>query len=169
MEFRSPRCFGLLSALSALAGGLLLSACASQGPTSTMEAGPVAAAQIPPRIRAEEITGRWGLAAYHKEADRPRTEAAARNQCKQPVVISVGPSGGVMMYLPDSSKLEELRMKGAVGNKTFIGAAGEEPGAGQDREILSFDGRVMITRFVDPEINGRYGTSVYVRCAPKAA
>jgi len=27
---------------------------------------------------------------------------------------------------------------------------------------------VMITRYVDPEIHGRYGTSVYVRCAPRA-
>jgi hypothetical protein len=168
MEFRLPRYFGFLPALSALAGGLVLSACASQGPTSTMEAAPAGAPLIPPKIRAEEITGRWGLAAYHKADDRARTEAAARNQCKQPVVISMGPTGGVMMYLPDSSKLEELRMKGAAGNKTFIGPSGEEAGAGQDREILSFDGRVMITRYVDPEINGRYGTSVYVRCAPRA-
>ena len=133
-----------------------------------MEAGPAAAPLIPPKIRAEEITGRWGLAAYHKETDRARTEAAARNQCKQPVVISMGPTGGVMMYLPDSSKLEELRMKGAAGNRTFIGASGDEAGGGQDREILSFDGRVMITRYTDPEINGRYGTSIYVRCAPRA-
>jgi hypothetical protein len=168
MEFCSPRYLGLLPALSALAGGLLLSACASQGPTSTMEGAPASAALLPPKIRAEEITGRWGLAAYHKENDRPRTEAAARNQCKQPVVISMGPTGGVMMYLPDSSKLEELRMKGAPGNKTFIGVSGEEAGSGQDREIVSFDGRVMITRYPDPEINGRYGTSVYVRCAPRA-
>jgi hypothetical protein len=38
----------------------------------------------------------------------------------------------------------------------------------QDREIVSFDGRVMIMRFVDPEVAGRYGTSVYVRCGPRA-
>ncbi len=130
MGIRSSRYFGLLSALSALAGGLLLSACASQGPNTTMASAPAAAPDIPPRIRAEEITGRWGLAAYHKEPDRPRTEAAARNQCKQPVVISMGPTGGVMMYPPDSSKLEELRMKGAPGNKTYIGAAGEPAGTG---------------------------------------
>jgi hypothetical protein len=169
MGIRSSRYLGFLPALSGLAVGALLSACASQGPNSTMEGGPVAAAPlIPSRIRAEEITGRWGLAAYHKEPDRARTEAAARNQCKQPVVISIGPTGGVMMYLPDSSKLEELRMKGAPGNKVFIGVSGEEPGSGQDREIISFDGRVMLTRYPDPEINGRYGTSVYVRCAPRA-
>jgi hypothetical protein len=37
-----------------------------------------------------------------------------------------------------------------------------------DREIVSFDGRVMLLRFTDPEIAGRYGTGVYVRCAPSA-
>jgi hypothetical protein len=168
LGIRSSGYLGVLPALSALAGGLLLSACASQGPNTTMASAPASAPDIPPRIRAEEITGRWGLAAYHKDADRPRTEAAARNQCKQPVVISMGPTGGVMMYPPDSSKLEELRMKGAPGNKTYIGAAGEPAGTGSDREVLSFDGRVMITKFPDPEINGRYGTSVYVRCAPRA-
>jgi hypothetical protein len=156
------------AAFSAVAVGLLLSGCASTGPTDNMAMAPAAAPQVPPRYRAEEITGRWGLAAYHKDADRPRTEAAARNQCKQPVVISMGPTGGVMMYLPDSSKLEELRLKGSQGGRTFIGAASDEAGGGQDREILSFDGRVMITKYVDPEIAGRYGTSVYVRCAPRA-
>ena len=29
---------------------------------------------------------------------------------------------------------------------------------------MSFDGRVLVTRFTDPEVAGRYGTSVYVRC-----
>ena len=37
--------------------------------------------------------GRWGLAAYHKDEDRGRTEAAAANQCKQPYVITLGPTG----------------------------------------------------------------------------
>lgn len=144
----------------------VLAGCASQGPVSPTAA-PTMAPEIPPKIRAEEITGRWGLAAYHKPEDRARTEAAARNQCKQPYVIAMGPTGGVMMHLADSAKVEELRMKGAPGDKTFIGPPGETPSM-QDREIISFDGRVMITRFVDPEVNGRYGTSVYVRCAPRA-
>jgi hypothetical protein len=33
---------------------------------------------------------------------------------------------------------------------------------------VSFDGRVMILRFTDVEVAGRYGTGVYVRCAPRA-
>ncbi len=151
-------------AVAALA--LWAAGCASQmGPTAAPEAAPVP--EIPPAIKPAEIVGRWGYAAFHRPDDRARTEAAARNQCKQPVNIGAGPTGGVMMYLADSDKLEELRVKGAPGNKTFIGPAGE-PGGPQDREITSFDGRVMIMRFVDPEVAGRYGTSVYVRCGPRA-
>jgi hypothetical protein len=26
----------------------------------------------------------------------------------------------------------------------------------------------MTVRFLDPEVSGRYGTQVYVRCAPRA-
>jgi hypothetical protein len=39
----------------------------------------------------------------------------------------------------------------------------------QDREIVSFDGRVMVLKYVDPEVDGRYGTGIFVRCAPRAA
>jgi hypothetical protein len=123
--------------------------------------------EIPARVRSSEIIGRWGYAAYHKPEDRSRVEANARGQCKQPFVIGQGPNGGVMMYLADSSELQELRLKGSPGGKDYIGPAGQTPGP-QDREIVSFDGRVMLLRFVDPEIDGRYGTGVFVRCAPRA-
>jgi hypothetical protein len=123
---------------------------------------------VPPAIKPQEITGRWGLAAFHKPDDRPRTETAARNGCKQPYVIGMGPGGGVMMHMPDSAQPTELRMKGAPGNKTFIGPPTEPAGSPQDREVTSFDGRVMTVRFLDPEVAGRYGTQVYVRCAPRA-
>jgi hypothetical protein len=33
---------------------------------------------------------------------------------------------------------------------------------------VSFDGRVMLLKFTNPEIDGRYGTGIYVRCAPAA-
>lgn len=152
--------------VSILGFALLLAGCAAQQ-TSPMMAEPALAPEIPPAIKPAEIVGRWGFAAFHRPDDRARTETAARNQCKQPVNIGAGPGGGVMMYLADSDKLEELRVKGAPGNKTFVGPAGE-PGGEKDREITSFDGRVMLMRFVDPEVSGRYGTSVYVRCGPRA-
>lgn len=148
-----------------LAAMLAVAGCAGSGNTPTTMA-PVAA-EIPPAIKAQEITGRWGLAAFHNPQDLKRTEAAARNGCRQPYNIGMGPSGGVIMHMPDKAQPEELRLKGAPGNKTFIGPEGE-PGGIQDREITSFDGRVMTIRFLDPEVAGRYGTQVYVRCAPRA-
>jgi hypothetical protein len=129
---------------------------------------PLPAPEIPATIRASEVIGRWGYAAYHRPEDRARTEAAARGQCRQAVVINAGPTGGLLMYLADQSELQELRLKGSQSGQNYIGPANEPAGGPQDREIVSFDGRIMVLRFVNPEINGRYGTGVYVRCAPAA-
>ena len=89
---------------------------------------PAQAPEIPATIRSSEIVGRWGYAAFHRQEDRPRTETAARGQCRQAVVINQGSSGGVMMYLADSSELQELRLKGGPNNRNFIGPAGEPAG-----------------------------------------
>jgi hypothetical protein len=72
-----------------------------------------------------------------------------------------------MMYLADQSQLQELRLKGGPNGKNYVGPPGEAGGP-QDREISAFDGRVMLLTFTDPEVAGRYGTGVYVRCAPRA-
>ena len=56
---------------------------------------------------------------------------------------------------------------GRPGGKNFIGPPGPSGGE-QDREIVSFDGRVLVTRFVDKDAAVRYGNMVYVRCAPRA-
>lgn len=155
-----------IRSISGLAAALAVAGCAGSGNSpSTM--GPVAA-EVPPAIKAQEITGRWGLAAFHNPQDLKRTEAAARNGCRQPYNIGMGSSGGVIMHMPDKAQPEELRLKGAPGNKTYIGPPGEPAGGMQDREITSFDGRMMTVRFLDPEVSGRYGTQVYVRCAPRA-
>jgi hypothetical protein len=129
---------------------------------------PLPAPDIPATIRASEIVGRWGYAAYHRPEDRARTEGNARGQCKQAVVINQGPNGGVMMYLADQPELVELKLKGSQGGRNYIGPAEDPPGGPQDREVVSFDGRVMVMRFANPEIDGRYGTGIYVRCAPSA-
>ena len=151
-----------------------LAACSTTGPQLFGPSQPAQPPQaepvptLPPAFPPQDIVGRWGLAAYHKEEDRARIEAAAANQCKQPYVITLGPAGGVMMHLADQAQPEELRLKGAPGGKTYIGPAGE-PGGMQDREVVSFDGRVLILRWMDPEVQGRYGTMVYVRCGPEGA
>ena len=129
-------------------------------PPSRRRAAPVPS--LPPAFPPQDIVGRWGLAAYHNEEDRARTERPPPAM-QQPYVITLGPTGGVMMHLADQATPEELRLKGAPGGKTYIGPEGE-PGGTQDREVVSFDGRVLILRWMDPEVQGRYGTMVYVRC-----
>ena len=96
-------------------------------------------------------------------APKPRREA----QCKQPYVIGAGTTGGVIMHLADQATPQELRLKGSPSGKNYIGPAGPAGGE-QDREIVSFDGRVLITRFIDKDAATRYGNMVYVRCAPRA-
>ncbi len=150
--------------LTALAFGL--AGCAT-GPTPQV---PPAAAPIPTLPSAfppQDIVGRWGLAAYHKDEDRPRIEVAAAQQCKQPYIITLGPTGGVMMHLADQATPTELALKGAPNHKTYIGPKDEPPEATDDREVVSFDGRVLVLRWMDPEVQGRYGTMVYVRCPPE--
>jgi hypothetical protein len=156
--------------LSFFLAALLLAGCASEmsvSPGPEIAAAPPGA-PLPASIPAQDLVGRWGLAAYHKDEDRARTEAAARGQCRQPYNISRGPRGGIIMHLADQSQPTELILKGGADGKNYIGLA-EEPVPGQrDREIVAFDGRVLVTRFVDPEVSSRYGTSVYVRCGATA-
>jgi hypothetical protein len=150
-----------------LVSAMALGGCATSSPQQ--EAAPAALPQpeLPARVRPAEIVGRYGYAAYHDAKDRARTEANARGQCKQPFVISPGSSGGVTMLIADTPQPQELRLKGTQGGKDYIGPPGDTPGP-QDREIVSFDGRVLVLKYVDPEIDGRYGTGVFVRCAPRA-
>jgi hypothetical protein len=158
-----------LRRVGVLASVLALCACTTNPPaveTPPPMAAPAAVAEMPASIKPEEIVGRWGYGAYHNDTDRARTEAAARSQCGQPVVINRGPNGGVLMYLADSAQLRELNLKGSPSGKNYIGPPGPAGGM-EDREIVSFDGRALVLRWVNPEVVARYGTGVYVRCAPE--
>ena len=167
---RNARTVANLAAASALT--TLLAACSSMSLPSMSsnpapDAEPGVGPEMPATIRSDEIVGRWGLASYQNPNDRARTEKMARDQCKQPYVITAGQTGGVVMHLADQATPQELRLKGSPSGKNYIGPAGPTPGE-QDREIVSFDGRVLITRFIDKDAAVRYGNMVYVRCAPRA-
>ena len=143
---------------------LALAACASQGPSELPpSSAPPVSALPPPNMNPADFVGRWGLASYHKPEDRARTEVAARGQCENAYVITRGPNGGLMMHLADAAQPQELRLKGGPGGKAYIGPDGPAADT-KDREIVTFDGRVMILHWVDPEVQGRYGNMVYVRC-----
>jgi hypothetical protein len=150
---------------------IFLGACSSfsLGTSTPAATGPEPGVEpaLPSSIRPDELVGKWGLASYQNPNDRARTEAMAKQQCKQPYVIGAGTSGGVVMHLADQATPQELRLKGSRSGKNYIGPDGP-PGGEQDREVISFDGRVLITRFVDQDAATRYGNMVYVRCAPRA-
>jgi len=165
---RQPTRLTFLSAAAVVLLTLGLSGCAT-GPSPEMPAAPAVGPTLPPAFPPRDLVGRWGLAAYHKEEDRARTEAAAARGYNQPYVITLGPSGGVMMHLADQATPTELALKGAEGGKTFIGPAEDPPGSAQDREVVLFNGRVLILRWMDSEVQGRYGTMVYVRCGGEGA
>ena len=171
LSFGYARGIANLSVASALA--IFLGACGSMslpGFSSTQPAAapePGVEPEMPATIRSEELVGKWGLASFQNPADRARTEKQAAAQCKQPYVIGAGTSGGVVMHLADQATPQELRIKGSRSGKNYIGPPGP-PGSEQDREIVSFDGRVLITRFTDRDAATRYGNMVYVRCGPKA-
>ena len=165
----NARTFANLGIASALA--ILLGACSSMNlpsfSSSPSVQEPGVAPEMPATLRADEIVGRWGLASFQNPNDRARTEAAARSQCKQPYVIGAGSSGGVIMHLADQATPQELRLKGSPSGKNYIGPPGPAGGE-QDREIISFDGRVLVTRFIDKDAATRYGNMVYVRCGARA-
>jgi hypothetical protein len=165
----NARTFANLGIASALA--ILLGACSSMSlpsfSSSPSQQEPGVAPEMPATLRADEIVGRWGLASFQNPNDRARTEAAARSQCKQPYVIGAGSSGGVIMHLADQATPQELRLKGSPSGKNYIGPPGPAGGE-QDREIISFDGRVLVTRFIDKDAATRYGNMVYVRCGARA-
>jgi hypothetical protein len=163
------RAIANLSVISALT--VFLGACSSfnlgSSPSSTVATEPGVEPEMPATIRGDELVGKWGLASFQNPNDRARTEKQAQAQCKQPYTIGAGQSGGVVMHLADQATPQELRLKGSRSGKNYIGPPGP-PGGEQDREIVSFDGRVLITRFVDPDAATRYGNMVYVRCGPRA-
>ena len=154
----SPSIFHPLSVISVIA--LAVSACAL-----TPDAPSVSAANVeaPAAFARERLIGRWGIASFHNDKDRKRTEAEARAQCGQPYTIAKGPTDGVMMHVADDPKLYELRLKGTTAGKTYLGFEAP-PGDPQDREILSSTDKIVTMRFVDADANRRYGTFVYVRC-----
>jgi hypothetical protein len=72
----------------------------------------------------------------------------------------------------DNPAVQDMVIKATTDGRNFIGP-GPEPGGADDREVVSFDGRVLILKWVDSEVAGRYGTMLLVRCGapgtPKVA
>ena len=147
---------------ASLVAAALLAGCAGETPP------PTAATPAAPAVSIDQIVGKWGLAAYHRDSDRDRTVKEAKAQCGKPVVINKGPTGGLMMYLADNPKIQELVLKGGPDGVTYLGPPGDA-GTADDRMISNIDPDSFTTVWVDPDNAARYGTMVYVRCGKKKA
>jgi hypothetical protein len=126
----------------------------------------VSAVAMQPSLRPDDIVGRWGLAAYHRDQDRARTVVEARDQCALAYHIDRSPGGNIVMLGHDNPQPQEMVLKGSVEGKTYIGP-GPSPAGADDREVVSFDGQVMVLKWVNPEVAGRYGVMVLARCGPR--
>jgi hypothetical protein len=148
----------------ALALGCLVSALVA----GCAETPPPAPAIVAPAIGADQLVGKWGFAAYHKDTDRARTIKEAAAQCNRPYVIAKGPTGGVMMNLADQKELSELVLKAGPSGQTYLGPPGDA-GTADDRIVSNVDPNSFTTVWVDPDNASRYGTSVYERCGKRSA
>jgi hypothetical protein len=153
---------GFRTGALALAGfyAAFLAGCATE-PTPP----PVAAAAS---VSPDQLVGKWGLAAYHRDSDRTRTIKEAAAQCNKPYVIDKGPTGGVMMYLADQPQRSELVLKAGPDGRTYLGPPGAAATA-DDRIVDNVDSNSFTTVWVDPDNAARYGTMVYERCGQKKA
>ncbi len=127
---------------------------------------PPTPAIVAPAVSSDQLVGKWGFAAYHRDEDRARTIKEAKAQCNRPYVIDKGPNGGLMMNLADQAQLSELVLKGGPSGQTYLGPPGDA-GTADDRIVSNVDPNSFTTVWVDPDNASRYGTSVYVRCGAK--
>jgi hypothetical protein len=141
--------------------GLVL---ALAGCMSTPSPAPPAVVATPAvAVAAADLVGNWGLGSYRADADRDRTEKQAKATCNNPYKIGAGSNGGVLMHLADQTQVSELYIKTATDGRVFLGTKGPA-GVNGDRQIVSFDKAVLVTKFVDPSAADRYGILIYVRC-----
>jgi hypothetical protein len=140
----------------------LLASCNSSPPPDTVVQSGVPS--IPSTISPDALVGRWGVAAYHRDSDRPRTESEARRQCNNAYVIKRGSNGGVIMHLADEAEPQELVLKGSASGVTYLGVPGPAAIA-SDREVVTVNDNSFTVKWVSPDNSSRYGTMVYIRCS----
>ena len=154
-----------LPAFAAIVSGGILAACNTTTGNLGLEAPAVPTIAAPAiTVNVAELPGNWGLASYHQDKDRARTEAEARSACSNPYKVAQGPNGGVMMHLPDQTTPTEVFIKQTPDGRSFIGPRGA-PGMAQDRVVTVYENGMLITVWLDKSARDRYGTMVFVRCA----
>ena len=157
---------GATQVIARRGAGLALFCLISAFVAGCAETPPPAPAIVAPAVSADQLVGKWGFAAYHRDEDRARTMKEAAAQCNRPYVINKGPTGGLMMNLADQKELSELVLKAGPNGQTYLGPPGDA-GTADDRIVSNVDANSFTTVWVDPDNASRYGTSVYVRCGKR--
>ena len=119
-------------------------------------------------LSADKLVGRWGLASYHDAKDARRVEAAARGQCGQSLrdrarPRRLGPDAHAVRHQGDE------RWRSRAAPAPAISARLGGPQIAGDREVIRWDGRVLVLKWLDPQAAATYGTMVFVRCGSTAA
>ena len=96
----------------------------------------------------DPLIGKWGVASYRDEKDRPAAEKLARARCASPYAIVKGPTDGAMMHVAEDPDPHELALKKGGDGRTYVGF-NAPPGDPNDREIIEQTPKLMVMRFVD--------------------
>ncbi len=102
------------------------------------------------------------------EPERPGTDRGGGAQpVQEPYVIGAGAHGRRHHASGGRSDAAGTAPEGQPERQELYRPRRAPPADEKDREIVSFDGRVLVTRFIDKDAAVRYGNMVYVRCAPR--
>jgi hypothetical protein len=107
---------------------------------------------------AADLVGRWGVAAYWSESDAQRITAQARGFCNQPYTITAGRNGGAMMFEAFEGRQREFTVRGGQ----IVPVEGGNPKL--VKNVLSWNGQVLVFRYVEEEPARKYGNMVFSRC-----
>jgi hypothetical protein len=105
-----------------------------------------------------DLVGRWGVAAYWNESDAQRISQQARSFCNQPYTITAGRNGGAMMFEAFEGRQREFQVSG----RSIVPVG--DSNARLVKDIVSWNGQVLVFRYRDEEAGRKYGNMVFARC-----
>jgi hypothetical protein len=105
-----------------------------------------------------DLVGRWGVAAYWNDSDAQRIVQQARGFCGQPYTITAGRNGGAMMFEAFEGRQREFQISG----RAIVPVGDANPRLVKD--IVSWNGQVLVFRYRDEEAGRKYGNMVFSRC-----
>lgn len=116
---------------------------------------------------AEQLVGKWGIAAYWKTEDAKKARIWAKEACGHPYGIGKGATPDtVNMHIADDPEPHTLHVREQAGSIHLVQPDGEAAGdeARHLRRLSGWDDRSFEVHWVAQETASRYGIHVYMRC-----